>query len=51
MNIRDIIDALRESPFWGNLPVEERAELVFHNARLLHGHKMMNILYFIARPE
>ena len=51
MNIRDIIEALRESPFWGSLPIDERAELVFHNARLLPGRKMMNILNFMTRPK
>lgn len=51
MNIRDIIKALRESPFWESLsPVEKRA-LVFHNANLLDSRKMVNILQCMQQPE
>lgn len=48
MNIRDIINALRESPYWETLSSTERSELVLHNARLLDSRKMVHILECIT---
>ncbi len=44
MNIRDIINALRESPYWEALSATERIALVLHNANMLNSRKMSNIL-------
>ncbi|HTZ16862.1 MAG TPA: hypothetical protein VMB78_00325 [Dissulfurispiraceae bacterium] len=51
MNIRDIIEALRESPYWETLPLNERTQLVFYNARSVPGNKMINILSCLTMPE
>ncbi|HMK57150.1 MAG TPA: hypothetical protein VK448_10980 [Dissulfurispiraceae bacterium] len=48
MNIRDIINALRESPYWTMLPLNEREALVLHSAQMVASRKMENILKFIT---
>jgi len=48
MNLRDIIDALRESPFWEMLSPGERVDVMLQSAELLDSRKMINILKLIT---
>ncbi|HMK57254.1 MAG TPA: hypothetical protein VK448_11505 [Dissulfurispiraceae bacterium] len=51
MDIRDIIEALEESPFWKTIPAGEKMALVLHNADILESRSMAEILQHLSSDD
>ncbi|HMK60456.1 MAG TPA: hypothetical protein VK452_04835 [Dissulfurispiraceae bacterium] len=51
MDVRDIIDALEESPFWKTIPASEKIALVLRNASTVDGQSMAELLQYVSTDE